>query len=135
MKGLPEVELPPTDAFPIRRGYTDDDPKPYTELSLDGDGRLAQVELFASPERQDRLVLAAFSNWREPKPGLLFPCLQRTTFVGPGGKTIQETVRVSALTVNEAIDASRFTIAPVADTLEFMTVEEMSARLAEREKK
>lgn len=135
LQGVPEVELPASAQFPVRCGYAAEDPKPYAELSLGEDGRLAQVELFASPMREDRLVRVLFRNWREPAPGIVFPCLQQTTLAAPGGKTIHETVRVSALSVNEAFDGAIFDVGEAVSDVHFMSVAEMTARLAEREKK
>jgi len=135
LRGVPEETLPPVEGFPVRRGYESPGPHPFAELAMDPAGRLARVSLFGADNRAQRLLEVDFGGWREAKPGIWFPCLQQATVTGPDGKTIRETVRVSALAVNEPLDASQFDSAPVAKVVRFVSVEEMVGILAEREKK
>jgi len=135
LRGVAEQALPPTDAFPVRRGYESPEPHPFAELALDKDGRLARFSLFSSTAQANRLVQVEFGGWREAKPGLWFPCLQTTTAAGPDGKTIRETLRVSALVVNEPLDPSLFDVAQAARDIQFVGVAEMADILAGRQKK
>jgi len=135
LRGVPEQMLPPIEGFPLRRGYESPEPHPYAELAMEPEGRLARVSLFSAADRASRLMEVDFSGWREAKPGIWVPCLQQATVAGPDGKTIRETVRVSALVVNEPLDASLFDAAPAAAGVRFVSVGEMIGILTEREKK
>lgn len=135
LRGVPEQELPPIEGLPVRRGYESPEPHPYAELAMEPEGRLARVSLFSAADRTNRLMEVDFSGWREAKPGIWIPCLQQATVAGPDGQTIRETVRVSALVVNEPLDASLFDAAPVAASVRLVSVDEMIGILADREKK
>lgn len=135
LRGVPEQVLPPTEDFPVRRGYTSPDPHPFATLAMDSQGRLAQVAFFSSAAQTNRLLQVAFGGWHEASPGIWFPRWQKATVAGPEDKTIRETVRVSALVVNEPFDASLFDLASTAKAVRFVSVDEMVDILAEREKK
>jgi hypothetical protein len=135
LRGVPERVLPPTESFPVRRGYAAPDPHPFAELAVDHEGRPGEIGFFSSAEKTNRLMQVTFSAWREARPGIWFPCLQQATVAGPDGKTIRETVRVSALVVNEPLDESLFAVEPVAGGVRFVSVDEMVGILAERAKK
>ncbi len=135
LRGVPEQPLPPTEAFPVRRGYASPEPHPFAELAMDPQGRLGQVAYFSTAAQTNRLLQVEFGGWREAQPGLWFPCLQQATVTGPDGKTIRETVRVSAWVVNQPFDSSLFEVASAAKGVRFVSVDEMVAILAERKKK
>lgn len=135
LRGVPEQPLPPTEAFPVRRGYASPDPHPFATLAMDSQDRLAQVAFFSSAAQTNRLLQVAFGGWHEATPDIWFPRWQKATVTGPEGKTIRETVRVSALVVNEPFEASLFDLATAAKAVRFVSVDEMVAILAEREKK
>ncbi len=135
VRGVPEQVLPPTDSFPVRRGYAAPEPHPFTALAMDSQGRLGQVSYFSTAAQTNRLLQVEFGGWREAQPGLWFPCLQQATVTGPDGKTIRETLRVSALVVNQPFDSSLFEVASAAKEVRFVSVDEMVEILAEREKK
>jgi len=135
LRGGDEQVLESTEAFPDRRGYRLPGSESVAELEMDAAGRLARITLFNDADRARRLMQVEFSAWREPAAGIPFPCLQKAVVNGPDGKTIRETVRVSALAVNEPFDASLFDVSPQAASIRFISVDEMARRLADREKK
>lgn len=128
-----EHVLPATDHFPQRFGYVSAPPHPYAEIGIDVSGRLAQIVLFASIERNERLLVVDFSNWREPISGLFLPCLHESTIFTPDNGSITETVRVSALSVNQPIDASLFDVSPIAADIRFLTTDQMAQFLDQRD--
>ncbi len=135
LRGGTEQVLEPTGAFPERRGYQLPDSESVAELEMDTEGRLARITLFAAADRDKRLMQVEFSAWREPQPGIRFPVLQKAVVDGPDGKAIRETLRVSALVVNEPLEASLFDITLAAKDIRFVSVDAMNTILAEREKK
>jgi len=133
LRGLPETELPPTAEFPVRRGYEPPEPHPYTVLSADDLGRLARVEFFDPANRTNRLLRADFSGWKEVQPGCWIAVTHKTSVRGRDGTVAEETLRVSGLAINEPLDDTQFDVARWAAGITFLSPDEMSARLRERE--
>lgn len=125
LRGLAEIELPGSGTFSIRRAYVPPEPHPYTEVSFDDLGRMAKIEFFDSGNRSLRLVSVDFSSWKEAAPGIWFPCLQKTIAKSRDGTEVMETLRVSALVVNEFIEPERFNLKNHAPDVFFVSVEEM----------
>ena len=126
LRGVPETELPGTAAFPVRRAYTPAPPQPYTEVSLDASGRLARIEVFAPASHSNLLLRVGFSGWKEPKPNLWIPCLHRAESKGRDGTIVEETLRVSALVVNEPIGSEQFDVQRWLPGVAFITPEQMA---------
>jgi hypothetical protein len=125
LRGVPETTLPQAEGFSVRRAYTPAAPHPYTVLSLDATGRLARLEFFDSPARTNRLLRVDFERWREVKPGIWIACLQKTEARRRDGIDVRETVRVSALAVNDPIEPDQFDVARRMPGVTFVTTEEM----------
>lgn len=125
LKGAPETILPASDGFPVRRAYTPAKPHPYTELSLDESGRLARLDMFDRDVRTNRLLRVDFGGWQEVKPGIWISCLQKMDARGRDGTVVQETVRISALTVNEPVDSGKFDVHLCMPGIKFVKPSEM----------
>ncbi len=120
LKGIPEEPLPPETGFPIRRAYAPRAPHPYTVLALDETGRLARIEFFDPAVRTNRLLAVEFTGWKEAKPGLWIPCLQKTAIRGRDGSIVHETLRVTGLAVNDPIEPEQFEAARHAKGVKFL---------------
>ncbi len=129
LRGAIETDLPPSEGFPVRRGYQSPAPHPYTVLSMDETGRLAALEFLDPEDRSRRLLRTVFSGWVEPVPGIWIACVQRTTASGPEGTAVSETLRVSGLRVNEPMSDELFEIGPEGADRVFLTPSEMAVRL------
>lgn len=132
LRGVPELVLPETDGFPVRRAYTPEAPHPYTILSLDATGRLARLEFFDPENRTNRLLVAEFSGWKEVLPGIWIPCLQKTAVRGRDDGTVNETLRISGLVVNEPITPEQFDVNRQIPGVHFLTPPEMEEKLRRR---
>lgn len=105
LKDVPEVLLPPAEAYPVRAGY--DNGKTFTVLSLDGAGRLARIEVFENSAMQRLVAATTFSAYREILPGVWFAFVQKTE-VRLRGKTRTETLRIGDLKVNGELPTALF---------------------------
>ena len=105
LEGVEERPLPASEAFPVRAGY--DNGKTFTALSLDDQGRLAQIEVFAAADLRQRIARTVFSAYREVLPGVWFACVQKTDAVLQGQER-SETLRIGNLIVNGDLPASLF---------------------------
>jgi hypothetical protein len=124
-----EKALPPTEAFPVRCAYEPPAPHPYTVLSLDATGRLARLEFFANSDATNRLLLVEYEGWKEAKPGIWIPCLQKMEARGRDGSSVRETLRVSGLVVNEPIPPETFDPLKKAPGIRFLSPEEAQKAL------
>lgn len=113
----PEDELPPTEAYPVRRGYRTD--KPYIVLSLDEKGRLCRVEYFETPEMRTRVLGASFSGFFEPEPGAWISRLHEVEF-NMHGIEKRDTVQFVNMVVNEPLAEKLFEPGLYFDDLEFV---------------
>ena len=125
LRGAPETILPAEGGFPARRAYTPPTPHPYTVLALDETGRLARIELFDPTVRTNRLLRVDFGGWREVKPGVWIACLQEIEAKERDGTEARETLRVSALVVNEPINPEQFDVIRGMPGVRFVKPEEM----------
>jgi len=134
LRGLPDIELPPTADFPARRGFRPPAPHPYTVVSLDTEGRVARVEYFEN-ERAERPTLATeYSGWQRTPEGVWLAAVQRTTARGRDGEAIVETLRLSGLAVNVEIEPERFDPARWARGVRFQGLQELTEKLTGEKK-
>lgn len=119
LRDVQEIMLDPSDRFPKRRAYAPPEPHPYTLLSVDAQGRLALLEFFSSQDREKRLLRTEFSGWREVLPDVWIPIVHKTEAFPGEGKTIHETLRVSALKVNTPLPSDLFDISVQAPDVHF----------------
>lgn len=117
LKGAEEVALEPTAEYPTRVGY--DNGKAFAVLSLDEQGRLAQLDIFDSPAQTKLRSKTEFSAFQEVLPGVWIAChqLSKATFAGVER---QETTRVDNITANHPIPASLFVAEPFFQGVEFV---------------
>jgi len=100
-----EDELPATTEFPVRRGYATD--KPYIVLSLDADGRLAQVEYFETAALDKRVLICRYEDFSEPLPGVWIPKLHKSEF-SMHGVSKDDSVQFVNMIFNETVAANIF---------------------------
>jgi hypothetical protein len=129
LKGLSEKILPPDPDYPVRRLYEPPSPHPNVTVSLDSLDRLARIEFFDKSDPKLKLGQVDFSGWKEAKPGIWIACRQNTHIKTKQGNTIDETLRVSRLVVNEPIPEEQFCLSPEERQIEFVTVEDMKLQL------
>ncbi len=118
LRGVAETNLPGTAGFPIRRGYAT--PKVFAVLNLDSQDRLARIEFFTSSTCQTAVGQYDYSDFIEAAPGAWIPRLHKGAF-SLGGLTSRETLRVTALTVNQPIPPGMFVAAPFFPRVEFVS--------------
>ena len=116
LRGVAETNLPGTDDFPVRRGYST--PKVFVVLSMDKAGRLARIEFFTGPDLKTQTAQYNYSAFQEPIPGVWFPCLHQAVAT-LGGAESRETTRVNNLSVNTPIAPSLFVAAPFFKKVRF----------------
>ncbi len=116
LRGVAETNLPGTDDFPVRRGYSAE--KVFVVLSLDKEGRLARVEFFSGPDLKTQTARYDYSAFQEPIPGVWFPCLHQAVASLEGVES-RETTRVNNLSVNTPIAPSLFVAAPFFKKVRF----------------
>lgn len=133
LRGTPETTLPPEIGFPVRRSYASPEPHPYTVLAMDSTGRLSRLEFFDPIARTNLLLRVDFGGWNEIKPGMWIPCLHKTEAKGRDGLDVRETVRISALVVNEPISPEHFDVVRQFPDVKFIKPEEMMELLRLRE--
>ena len=105
LQGLPEQELPASEAAPVRRGYQA--ATFFVVLEADGLGRLLAVEFYTGPDLSQRTARFAYANYTELAPGLWFPLLHKA-LIQQGGAVSEETTRVSNALVNQPIPEGLF---------------------------
>ncbi len=105
LRNVPETPLPATADHPVRAGY--DNGKTFTVLALDGQARLARLEVYGSSAMSNLIARTDYSAYREVLPGVWIACTQKTRAT-LRGKLREETLRVSNLTVNGEQPASLF---------------------------
>ncbi|MGI6599232.1 MAG: LolA family protein [Kiritimatiellia bacterium] len=117
LRGAEEVALEGTAEFPTRAGY--DNGKAFAVLSLDGEGRLARVEIFDSRAQNELRSSMEFSAFQEVLPGVWIACHQLSKAMFAGVER-QETTRVDNITANCTIPASLFVAEPFFPGVEFV---------------
>lgn len=105
LAGLPEQELYATEDFPVRRGYQAE--KVYVVLNLDGEGRLARIEFFASDLMQQKTAAYAYRSLEQVTPGVWIAKLIEAD-VWMNGQKMTEVSRLTNLSVNQPLAASLF---------------------------
>lgn len=113
----PEDELPPTENYPLRRGYRTD--KPYIVLSLDEKGRLHRVEYYETPEMRTRVLDTTYSDFFEPEPGVWISRLHQGEFHMHGIEK-RDTVQFINMIVNEPLAEKLFDPGLYFGDLEFV---------------
>ncbi len=116
LKGLPEQELPASEAAPVRRGYLA--AKVYVVVEVDAQGRLSALEFYTGADRAQRTARYDYSAYTELAPGLWFPLLHKTR-VTQGGVESDETTRISNAVVNQPIPDGLFLPATFFPGVEF----------------
>ncbi|MEI7435644.1 MAG: hypothetical protein WCL16_02410 [bacterium] len=116
LSGVAETNLPGTADNPVRRGYAT--PKVFAVLNLDPSGRLARIEFFTSSTCQTTLGKYDYSDFIEAAPGVWIARMHKGGF-SLGKITSRETLRVTALTVNQPIPPAMFIAAPFFRRVEF----------------
>lgn len=129
LQDIAEIPLPPKKNFPVRRGYRPPAPHPYTVLALDNSGRLASIEFFDPASTDKLLARTVFSAWREVAQKTWIACTQKSVIHNRDGTMTHETLRISGLTVNKAIESSRFDVAVWSGPVKFVREEEMAEEL------
>lgn len=102
---LPEIELPPTDEWPLRRGYDAD--RHFVVLSMDAQNRLRRLDSYESAEMKSHRGEIIYDNFVEAVPGGWIPRLHRSRILD-GEIEIREIRRFSNLEVNGTIAPERF---------------------------
>ncbi len=129
VENCPETPLPSKPGFPIRRGYTQSAPLPYTVVSMTAGNRLGRIELFASSAQTNRLLKVDYSGWKEVAQDIWIPCTQETTGYRREGSAVFETLRASSIVVNRDIAPRHFNPKPWAKKVRFVSQEEMAELL------
>lgn len=115
--GAPEQELPPTEAYPVRKGYAFE--TGFAVLSVDAAGRLARIEFFDSPEMGSKWAQYEYTDFAEVCPGVWIACTH-CAWVKRGAEELREMARFENLVVNEAIDPQLFVPARFFQGVEFV---------------
>lgn len=116
LQGLPEQELPATEAAPVRRGYQAE--KVYVVVEVDGAQRLAAVDFYTGSDLAQRTARFEYSAYTEVVPGVWFPLLHKVR-VQQGGVESEETTRVGNPVVNQPIPEGLFLPAAFFKGVEF----------------
>lgn len=125
LANLPEVELPPTPEWPLRRGYAAE--RHFVVLALDDAGRLSRIDFFDGPGMEQHRGEIVFDDFAEPLPGVWIPRLHRSR-IRETDIELREIRRFSNLVVNHPIDPERFDAGGLDDVKEW--VEDMETFLA-----
>lgn len=128
----PETVLPAQPGFPVRRGYAQPAPLPYTVVSMTADNRLGRIELFASSAQTNRMLKVDYSGWKEVAQDTWIPCTQETTGYRREGSAIFETLRAGGIVVNRKIDATHFDHKAWAKGVTFISQEKMAELLEKK---
>ncbi len=129
LRGLPEIELPPLEGFPVRRGYRPPPPRPYTIVSLDAEGRVARVEYFEAENAAQPKLTTDYSGWLKTPEGVWLAAVQRSLARSPDGTEVVETLRLSGFAVNIEIEPERFDPARWAQGIRFQGLKELTDKM------
>ena len=106
IKNLPETKIPPSDKYPLRRGYQAD--KFFVLLSCDEQNRLVQIEFFSTSKMKNLGARYNYSSFLKVNDNTWLPKLHKAVMFLPDGKNITETRRIDNLTVNKPIAINIF---------------------------
>ncbi len=106
LKTIPEVSLPATENYPVRRAYQA--PKVYVVLSCNTTGQLVQIEFFTTSDMKKKTAQYNYSNFQQAGENCWIPCLHQGVLYMPDGRESTETRRIDNLVINEPIAANLF---------------------------
>jgi len=106
LRDLPEVEIPPIDNEPVRRGYQTKGV--FVVLSCDSEGRLVGVRFFETRAMRERIAEYTYAAFQQVSTDCWIPCLHRGALLLSDGTRVEEVRRISNLTVNLAIAERMF---------------------------
>lgn len=116
LRGLPEIELPGTDALPVRRGYQSR--RRFVVLGCDKQGRLLRIDFYKTDKMQDLTACCEYDAYRNPKQLAWIPCLHKETVRMPEGD-VTETKRIDNLAVNQPLATGLFVAERFFSEVEF----------------
>ena len=123
LRGTTETNLPPSEAYPVRKGY--DTGKMFAVLSLDQSNRLARIEMFTSSDLKQPIARIDYSNFTQVSPGIWLSGLQQSS-MWMGGAESKETTRFDHLAINQPIAQDLFKPSLYFKNIEFVpSFEEM----------
>jgi hypothetical protein len=123
LRGTTETNLPPTAAYPVRKGY--DTGKMFAVLSLDQSNRLVRIEMFTASDLKQAIARIDYSNFTEASPGIWLSSLHQST-MWMGGAESRETTRFDHLAINQPIAQDLFNASLYFKNIEFVpSFEEM----------
>jgi len=131
IEGRQEAVLPAKPGFPIRRGYAQPLPLPYTIISMTPENRLGRIELFESSAQTNRLFKVDYSGWKEVAQDIWIPCVQESVGYRRKGSAVFETLRASSISVNHDIPTKHFNPKPWAKQVKFVSPGKMAELLGE----
>lgn len=105
LKGIEEVELPPLQDFPLRRGYAADNI--FVVLACDTSNRLARIEFFNSADRAQTVARYTYSQFKEIMPGVWLSCWHKAELFRPEGRAV-ETRKISNITIDQPLAPGLF---------------------------
>lgn len=106
IKNLPETQIPPSEKFPLRRGYQAD--KFFVLLSCDEHNRLGQIDFFKTAEMKIIGARYSYSSFLKVNNSTWIPKVHKAVMFLPDGKNITETRRIDNLTVDKPIAVTMF---------------------------
>lgn len=133
VQDAPETELPSAPSFPVRRGYAQPEPLPFTVVAMNNQGRLGTIELYASAAMTNRLLKVVYSGWKEVADDIWLPGIQEITGYRHKDSVVFETLRASGIMINPAIPPNRFDPESWAADVEFVSQQNMAELLQEGE--
>ncbi|QTA92659.1 LolA family protein [Desulfonema magnum] len=101
LRGLPEISLPATDEYPIRKAYQAE--KAYVVLYCDNSERLIKIEFFDSSEMKKSIAHYNYSAFQKANEHCWIPCLHKAVISLPDGEEMTETRRINNLEVNKPV--------------------------------
>jgi len=119
LKGIPEQALPDGPDGERRVGYAAGD-ELFVVLALDRPGRLTSIAFYTSATMEQLSAVYRYDGFEEVAPGCWIPLRHRGEIHLPDGTTVEETSRITNLSVNEPIAPALFNPAGFFDGVEFV---------------
>ncbi len=101
LKGVPESILPPTDKYPVRRGYITE--KVFTVISCDQEMKPVKIEFFQSKEMKTLIAQYDYSEFKKAGDTCYIPTIHKAVLYLPDGKKATETRIINNLKINGEI--------------------------------
>lgn len=117
LDGVPEVPLPGSGEFPLRRGYARE--RVFVVLSCDPTGRLSRIEFFKTPEMKEKTAEITYSDFQKVSDGCWLAGRQEGS-ASIGGQTVRETRRFDSLIINKPLSAGLFDAAAFFTNVHFV---------------